>query len=129
MFVQLKITEYELRRHNMDTEERKVYMKEYRKRDYVQDKNTRNQRDYNRATRLKVLKIMGGKCLICGFSDVRALQVDHINGDGAKERLVLQNVSLMRWIVRNPEEAKTKYQLLCANHNWIKRFENREVRR
>ena len=27
-----------------------------------------------------------GKCMICGFTDPRALQIDHVNGGGAKER-------------------------------------------
>ena len=28
------------------------------------------------------------KCLKCGFSDRRALQIDHINGGGIKERRI-----------------------------------------
>lgn len=36
-------------------------------------------REKRRKKRLEVLKEMGGQCLWCGFSDPRALQVDHIN--------------------------------------------------
>jgi len=33
------------------------------------------------------------------------------------------------WIVKNPEEARKKYQLLCANCNYIKALEEKEYRR
>ncbi len=31
---------------------------------------------------------MGNKCVKCGFSDPRALQIDHINGDGMDNRWI-----------------------------------------
>src|SRR3990167_3657310 len=33
-----------------------------------------------------VLDVLGNKCSRCGFSDKRALQIDHKNGGGALER-------------------------------------------
>src|SRR6266446_5698640 len=39
-------------------------------------------REYHRRIRREVIEHLGGKCVHCGFSDYRALQVDHINGDG-----------------------------------------------
>ena len=36
--------------------------------------------------RERVLKRLGGKCSRCEFADVRALQIDHVNNDGYKQR-------------------------------------------
>lgn len=85
----------------------------------------------NSLKKLKVdaIDILGGKCARCGFSDIRALQIDHINGDGAEKRKQGENSYTQRkFIVEHPKDAKTEYQVLCANCNWIKRFENGETR-
>lgn len=65
------------------------------------------------------------ECFRCGFTDWRALQIDHLNGGGHKERTASKNSQkvLLSNILNNPE----KYQLLCANCNWIKRYENKEA--
>ena len=70
-----------------------------------------------------VLFVLGRKCRRCGFSDERALQIDHIAGNGCKER-ALGSYRLYRRVLAH----KKDYQLLCANCNWIKRFENNEHR-
>jgi hypothetical protein len=78
--------------------------------------------------RLKVLAFFGGKCCRCGFSDWRALQIDHINGDGMEERWCRKEL-VMRldpMIAADPDGCRARYQCLCANCNWIKRFENDE---
>ena len=72
--------------------------------------------------RLAVLEKFGGKCVRCGFSDPRALQIDHIYGKGSYPRMYSNSLP---WdMLLNPE----KFQLLCANCNWIKRYENNEIR-
>ncbi len=73
--------------------------------------------------RQRLLDILGRKCVQCGFTDWRALQVDHVNGDGRRERIQLNNVSkLFHAVLADPG----RYQLLCANCNWIKRYEQGE---
>lgn len=73
-----------------------------------------------------LFKYLGNRCINCGFSDWRALQIDHVNGGGNKERKV--NMDKYYKIIRKSIESKEgKYQLLCANCNWIKRYENNEV--
>src|SRR5215472_10179014 len=42
--------------------------------------------DYGKKLKDKLLSKFGAKCATCGFSDVRALQLDHVNGDGWEER-------------------------------------------
>lgn len=87
------------------------------------DKMRENNKRTRRKLRERVLDFFGRKCCICGFDDIRALQVDHKNGDGAQERRVLRNMeTIYRKILKFPHG----YQLLCANCNWIKRHENNE---
>jgi hypothetical protein len=89
-------------------------------------------REHLRKQRAKIrhaaLAVLGDKCVRCGFTDKRALQIDHIRGGGNKERREggKTQIQLYRWIVANVPSAKAKFQILCANHNWIKRFENKE---
>ena len=78
------------------------------------------------ATKLRrdVIKGYGGKCVKCGFNDKRALQIDHVNGGGTKERKLLSNHQIFLRIKK--ENFPTQYQILCANCNSIKRIENKE---
>lgn len=79
------------------------------------------QRHY-KEQRQRILGILGGKCVKCGFGDARALQIDHINGGGTKENKALGPARYSQYL-------KTKcegLQLLCANCNMIKKFENKE---
>jgi len=80
-----------------------------------------------RNLRFKILDFLGGRrCKKCGFSDFRALQVDHINGGGCrdlKQGLYKHGVwALYAFVKKHPG----KFQVLCANCNWIKRWENKE---
>jgi hypothetical protein len=73
---------------------------------------------------------LGGKCGRCGFADERALQIDHVRGDGCRESRGAthgQKVSLGTYYKHVVAQADSgRYQLLCANCNWIKRVENKE---
>lgn len=72
-------------------------------------------------TREECISFLGGKCARCSFTDKRALQIDHVYGGGIKEFRVSSNI--LRNVI---EDVTGKYQLLCANCNWIKRCENNE---
>ena len=68
-------------------------------------------------------------CVQCGFTDIRALSIDHIKGNGYEHRKQKTTtrqggVSFYRWLRRNgyPPE----YQTLCMNCQWVKRITNRE---
>lgn len=79
--------------------------------------------------KIKARAIMkyGGVCKRCGFGDIRALQIDHVSGDGNEERKRFKNsTTIYRHLIKN--EKSKKYQVLCANCNWIKRVENNEMR-
>jgi len=81
-------------------------------------------KEYFRAIRQEVIRILGGKCAKCGFGDWRALQVDHVNGCGNDFRL--PQLMLYKDIRRCLITGETKYQLLCSNCNSIKKYENNE---
>lgn len=66
------------------------------------------------------------RCIRCGFSDRRALQIDHINGGGNQEKNIRLKNNWHKWMRMVIEDQTGKYQILCANCNWIKRCENRE---
>lgn len=75
--------------------------------------------------RTQVIQKLGGKCVGCGITDERTLQLDHIRGWGNKDKR--RGSDKHRWILNNLGEARQIYQLLCANCNWIKRHENNET--
>lgn len=91
-----------------------------------QDKNPKDPTKPSQCTQLrfKALEILGIECVRCGFNDIRALQIDHVNGGGRQEHIKLGSYGVYRQIVNG----RTKdFQVLCANCNWIKRYENQEV--
>lgn len=91
--------------------------------------NLHRKRAYHHRDREQLQKrlfdLLGRQCKECGFSDMRALQIDHINGNGhAEKRIFKQNrLRYLRHIIKVNGEG---YQVLCANCNWIKRVELKE---
>ena len=79
--------------------------------------------------RAAMLAAMGGKCARCGFADERALQVDHVHGSGLRELKGRSGGPHTYYtkVLASVLADEGKYQLLCANCNWIKRAERREV--
>jgi len=86
-------------------------------------KKANERRVYNQLYRQEIIKKLGGKCVRCGIDDIRVLQVDHINGGGNKEKRNFTNNQIRKMIMN---DNGSKYQLLCANCNWIKRNEKKE---
>lgn len=64
------------------------------------------------------------KCVKCGDQNLFHFQFDHINNGGTKERRSggLYGDKLYHWILKHPEKARQKYQILCANCNQEKRY-------
>ncbi len=107
--------------------------------------NTINKIEYNRLYREKnrvlirkkqnasrrklkhlVLEHYGEECNYCGFSDYRALQIDHINNNGAQERKSLGGQQVSGWRFYSylvKQGFPIGYQTLCANCNNIKQWE------
>ena len=75
----------------------------------------------NAAIRQEVIDHYGGKCACCGFDEIGALVIDHIDGGGLadKRNKGLRNGSQMHtWLYKHgfPDG----YQVLCANCNTSK---------
>jgi len=101
------------RKHN-----RKGYCEYHSGQIYIKNKNA------------ELRQILGQPvCINCGFGDSRALQFDHINGNGNKDRkrFAKGGTNKLMYYILHPDEAREKLQVLCANCNWIKRVTNDET--
>lgn len=94
-------------------------------------------RHYFQRTRRRLLAQLGKSCACkgddcwhvgpCAVSDLRVLQIDHINGGGTRElRRIGHSRDLYLFYLKNPEEAKRRLQPLCANCNWAKIYRSKE---
>jgi len=135
----------EYRKENKDkikTKNEKYYQenKEYyskKNKDWTsknREKRRKYQNKWRENLRIKVLNLLSNgkpECSICGYNDVRALQIDHVHGGGNKE---VKKVGGNRCTFHNkilkmdPEEARKDYQVLCANCNMIKKMSNKNER-
>lgn len=84
------------------------------------ERKRKHNRDCFHRVRRAALVVLGEKCKRCGFSDVRALQIDHVNGGGNQEyKLLGSRYNIWKRVI----SGIPGYQLLCANCNWIKKDE------
>lgn len=65
-------------------------------------------------------------CQNCGFDDIRALSIDHLNGGGRQHRKQIGGggQKTYNWLKKNNYPAG--YQILCMNCQFIKRHTNSE---
>lgn len=92
---------------------------------YCREHRNQYSASYIAKMRQSVIEFLGGKCSKCGFSDTRALHIDHIEGGGTNLN------KKTHWAQRYNQILKgifsIKVQLLCANCNSIKKYEEREM--
>ena len=105
-------------------EQIKIYGAKYR------DTHRSKIREYTRGFRynlkIETLSHYGTVCQKCGFSDPRALQIDHIEDNGAEERKSLGGQKFSGWQFYSwlkKHSWPSGYQVLCANCNAIKQVE------
>jgi len=68
------------------------------------------------------------KCCQCGYNDIRALDIDHVLGDGASERKKWPSTKqFFYWLRRQGFPDKGKYRILCKNCNWIAWIERKNA--
>lgn len=89
----------------------------------AESKSTKRQR----LLREEIVAKLGGCCSECGFSDVRALHIDHVEGGGSQE-LQRGYGGGLAYYYRVRKDTTGRYQILCANCNAIKRYEKSEAR-
>lgn len=109
-----------------DIEDKRAYDAAYREknRELLRAKG----KEYRLELKQKVLDRYGNSCAGCGFNDIRALQIDHINNNGAEERKALGGKNISGWrfylyLVSNG--LPDGYQTLCANCNMIKELKDK----
>jgi len=120
---------------------KREYMREYNKRPTSRElrrkqkpRKSERERIYLKKLRKKAFEVIANgqpiKCLrqkewkCCSYSDFDFLTFDHIYNDGAEDRkksLVAQK--LYGWIIKNPQEARKKLQILCRNAQAKKELE------
>jgi hypothetical protein len=114
---------------NLTSSQMRSYYR-HKDKDHLRSKSL-SQLKYLNNMRLAVIRFLGGKCSdpynqhILPYSDVRALQIDHINGGGTKESKSICRSSMYRNILSGAKG----YQILCANCNQIKKSINNETTR
>ena len=102
---------------------------------YLRSRATANA-ERRRKLRKQGIEKLGGRCSspTCrwinedgsrGCTDFRILQFDHVEGGVTQDRKAIHFEGLCKEVI---EDTSGKFQLLCANCNWIKAFEQREFR-
>lgn len=88
----------------------------------------RSQLEYRLRIRQETFDAYGGAfCKRCGFTDTRALQLDHVNGTGhVQKKEIGSGLRLYQFLKKNGYPNQEEYQILCANCNTIKKIENNE---
>lgn len=91
------------------------YCKECAKGKVVKAKREKRQK-----YRKEVMAGYGGKCACCGFEDIRALALDHVENNGAEERKQWRGKMDFFYKKIIDDGFPECYQVLCANCNAIK---------
>lgn len=93
--------------------------------------NPETQRRSRMRLRRKAIDYLGGRCAVCGEGYHVVLEFDHINPikwvtSGLKKINGQQNTNDINRMIKNGEEPKDVFQLLCANCHKIKTHENKD---
>lgn len=79
---------------------------------------------YREELRVKIFEMYGSKCVVCGETDLDVLTVDHVNGDGNKERSNWGSpIKFYNQIIKLKRK---DLRVLCRNCNW-KAYVKREI--
>jgi predicted restriction endonuclease len=76
--------------------------------------------------RKKIFEHYGNKCAVCGFDDIRALALDHVNNNGAEERRMWRGKMDFFYKKIINDGYPSSYQILCSNCNAIKEYDVRD---
>jgi hypothetical protein len=67
-------------------------------------------------------------CAFCGYSDIRALSIDHVEGNGCEHRRKDKSAyAIYNWLKQN--NFPSGFQVLCMNCQFIKRHNHKEWKR
>lgn len=74
------------------------------------------------AIKAKVVELLGGKCVNCGLSDIRLLQVNHKARASHVKWDKRSSTKFFNWILKGKLPQKA-YDLRCANCNILYEYE------
>jgi len=87
--------------------------------------NAEKCKQYKARVKKECLELYDSRCGVCGFSDPRALQIDHRQGDPDKADRAYGRGSTGLYIaILTGKRSKDDFQCLCANCNTIKKWES-----
>ena len=72
---------------------------------------------WNAKYREPVISYYGGKCVCCGETESKFLELHHVNGDGKahRERIGVSGTGMYRHLISNNFQSEWELQILCAN--------------
>lgn len=82
-----------------------------------------NQLKYNLEVRTNVITLLGSKCSNCGETDVRILEVNHIDGGGREDRRGYKNYQAFYAAILSKKKNVGNLDLLCANCNVLYEYQ------
>ncbi len=128
-----QLTEYNREYQKRWRQERPEIFRAICRRSYLKhrDRILRDARKKRSEVKLAVLKHYGKEkatCVHCGFDDVKALSIDHIDGGGTQHAKILgvSGMGFYRWLQKH--NYPSGYQTLCMNCQWIKKCDKKETR-
>ncbi len=74
--------------------------------------------------RKKLIELLGGKCVSCGITDIRILQINHKNHNGNKERQTWKDIGRFYRAILSGKRMKNDLEIRCANCNIIYEYES-----
>jgi len=98
------------------------YYRDYNQRPEVKNRRNESRREHNTILRRQFFEMYGGVCMCCGKKDIRFLTLDHVNGDGAKDRRGRSQETILREALSDLNTEK--YQILCYNCNMGRSINN-----
>jgi hypothetical protein len=106
----------------------KQYNHKYNQSELGKATNKKSLHRYREKLRRDLMRLIGLKCVRCDYSDVRALEIDHVNNNGSLERKRFGHYRA-EWnhYIKNPNEIVKNLPILCCNCNKIKYFETLEL--
>jgi len=94
------------------------WQKEKTRRANNPDRYKKYNKAHIRRQRARIIEHLRRICVVCRFDDKRAIEIDHIYGDGKIGRNRIQGNQFMA--ARRRGEHDGQLQVLCANHHSIK---------
>ena len=83
----------------------------------LMEKNRIRTNNLMRKQKQEAIKLLGGKCVICGEDNIKVLSLDHKNNNGAVDRKSKKTTRMIYRDIINKRVDINDYQCLCLNCN------------